>query len=183
MLAKNVKDMIKAGVVLALTVLFVSCDKKVAEEITPDGRVDVDIIEFPFAGAEQEFTVRANRPWSVSLSDDSWLSLSATEGTLTDGSPEKIGVQATRNTGARREATITVAIEGQSDIEISVVQEDGFLLFGDPSIAGILQADEMLDETNILSIPYTRGMIDEKVVVSVAVSGEGAAGITSIEDK
>ncbi|NGF58358.1 BACON domain-containing protein, partial [Parapedobacter sp. SGR-10] len=182
MLGKSIKNFVNSGIFLGFMVLLASCKKNTTEEFSPRVGVDVDVIEFPYAGSEQEFTVRANGPWSVSLSDESWLSLSLTEGTLTDGSPEKVRIQATRNSGSSREATVTIAIEGQSDIEISVIQEDGFVLLGDAGIEGILKADQAMDETNLISIPYTRGTVDEKIVVSVAVSGEGAAGITPIED-
>lgn len=182
MLGKSIKNFVNSGIFLGFMVLLASCKKNTTEEFSPRVGVDVDVIEFPYAGSEQVFTVRSDKPWEISVSDNSWLTLSLSEGTLTDGSPEKVSVVATRNSGSRREATLAVAIEGQHDIEILVLQEDGFVLLEDAVIEGVLKVDEAMDETNQISIPYSRGTVNEKLLVSVTASGEGAAGIMPVED-
>ncbi len=94
-----------AMALLCALALMVSCQK--APELTLTGPSS---IELSADGGSGSFTFTANRDWTVSCSD-SWLSVSPSSGTASDG-PVSVTVRCNANTTYEdRSATVTVRME------------------------------------------------------------------------
>ena len=141
---------------------------------------NTDVLDFSYEASSQTFTIRSNGAWSVS-SPDEWIVALTPESGSGDGvAYENVTVTVAHNGGAARSGKIDIHAAGK-EIYISVHQNEGFLLFGQPSLSGSLAVGEPVAGIN-LRIPYSRAAGNEQFNVSVSVSGEAAAGIDPVDN-
>ncbi|MDR2362416.1 MAG: BACON domain-containing protein, partial [Prevotellaceae bacterium] len=140
---------------------------------------NTDVLNFSHEASSQTFTVRSNGTWSVS-SPDEWITLNPAAGNGDGVAYENITVTVTHNGKEARSGKIAIHAAGR-DIYISVHQNEGFLLFGQPSLSGSLAIGEPATGIN-LRIPYSRAAGNEQFHLSVRVSGEAADGIEPVNN-
>jgi hypothetical protein len=140
---------------------------------------DTDVLRFSYEASSQIFTIRSNGAWSVS-SPDEWITLNPDSGSGDGVVYENVSVSASHNGNEARSGKIAIHAAGR-DIYISVHQNEGFLLFGQPSLSGSLVVGEPATGIN-LRIPYSRAAGDEQFSLSVRVSGDAADGIQPVEN-
>jgi hypothetical protein len=140
---------------------------------------NTDVLNFSHEVSSQAFTVRTNGAWSVS-SPDEWISLDPVASSGDGVTYENVTVTVAHNGSGARSGKIAIHAAGR-DIYISVHQNEGFLLFGQPSLSGSLILGEPVTGIN-LRIPYSRAIGNEQFQLSVRVSGEAAAGIEPVEN-
>jgi hypothetical protein len=138
---------------------------------------NTDVLDFSHEASSQTFTIRSNGAWGVSSTDE-WITLDPAAGSGDGIVYENVTVTVTHNGGEARSGKIAIQAAGK-DIYIDVHQNEGFLLFGEPSLSGSLAVGTSLSGIN-LRIPYSRAAGNEQFLLSVAVSGEAADGVNPV---
>ena len=140
---------------------------------------NTDVLNFSHEASSQSFTVRSNGTWSVS-SPDEWITLNPASGSGDGVAYENVTATVAHNGNVARSGKIAIHA-AERDIYISVHQNEGFLLFGQPSLSGSLAIGEPVAGIN-LRIPYSRAAGNEQFQLSVRVSGEAAGGIDPVDN-
>lgn len=159
--------------------LFTSCDKD--EVIGFFLNKTTDQLAFPWEGGEKGFAFTTNgASWTVTAADSEWISFDVAAGTAT-GKRQPILVTVAPNKGELREGKIQLKV-GEEINEILVQQEDGRLNLGEATLnTDILNIDENIDDIYI-TIPYQKGIVDDRILFSVDISGDAAAGFNPVID-
>lgn len=139
---------------------------------------DSDRLTFDYQASSQTFLICASAPWSL-YCDDSWLSITPTEGDGDGATWQEIQVAASQNTGDERQDKITI-VAGGKRLAVAVVQRKT-VAFEEPAVLGTLTSETDLEGV-VLSIPYRNAAGSETFTVSVAVAGAAAAGIQPVVD-
>ncbi|MDR1335904.1 MAG: BACON domain-containing protein [Tannerella sp.] len=140
---------------------------------------DTDALAYSYESSAKTFTVCTNGAWSAG-SGDEWIELTPASGAGNGETRETVTARVDRNTGAERSGQIAIRAAGQ-EIYISVTQAEGFLIFGEPSLSGVISENETIRDVD-LQIPYSRAAGDEQFAISVQVDGDAAAGIDPVND-
>lgn len=148
--------------------LLMLCLTSCKEEDTAFVLRSTDVMEFPYEASDQAFTICTNGSWKVE-SEDSWITVSPASGTGNGESRENVTVQVTRNAGLARTGTISMQAAGK-DLQITVVQKEGFLIFDAPYLSESLVKGKPIEDASIL-IPYSRAIGDESIQISCSLSG------------
>lgn len=169
------KRLIRNVILLVSLAYFGACSK--AE--LPFVLRSTDNLTFGYAASTQTFTVCTNGAWSVAAEDADWVTLSPTSGTGDGETREEVTVTVKRNMGDAR--TGRVAINAADEvIYIDLTQNEGHMVLGEAALNKTLVKGVALEDA-IIAIPYTKGVVDEDVMVSVSLTGPGAVGINPAE--
>ncbi|WP_160068922.1 BACON domain-containing protein [Sphingobacterium bovisgrunnientis] len=168
--------------VLLLTIFigfFTSCDKEEVMGFFLDKTTDQ--LAFPWEGGEKGFAFTTNgESWTLDAPDDEWISFDLNSGTGT-GKRQPVLVTVAPNKGEQREGKIQLKV-GQEVTEILVQQEDGRLNLGEATInAELFNIGEDIKDVYI-SIPYQKGIVDDQILFTVTMTGDGAPGFNPITD-
>ncbi|NLO71611.1 MAG: BACON domain-containing protein [Porphyromonadaceae bacterium] len=162
--------------ILIVSLCFVFSCK---EEDEPFVLRDTDLLEFNYEASSQTFTVCTNGEW-FARSEDNWITVSPESGVGDGVTREEVNVLVTRSTGNLRKGVVSISAAGK-DLEISIIQEEGFLIFGKPYLSEPLAKGVSIEDISIM-IPYSRAVGNEVLDVSFNSTG-ASAGISILENQ
>lgn len=171
----NMKRLVSNLILVVVVAYFGACSKA----DLPFVLRSTDNLTFGYAASNQTFTVCTNGDWSVSAEDADWITLSPASGTGDGETREVVTVEAKRNMGDARTGRIAIHAAGDV-IYIDLTQAEGHMILGEPALNKTLVKGVPL-EGAVISLPYTKGVVDEDIAVSVSLTGPGAGGINSSE--
>lgn len=176
------KEGLKSAVALiALCITFLTACHKDGEIVDPFLQQTSNELNFSWEGEEKGFAITTNGgAWTISAPDAPWITFDVTSGEG-KGKREPILATVALNRGEAREGKILIQAGGQQS-EITVRQEDGRLVLGEAALEpGSLALGEQIANT-YLKFPYQKGIPGDELTFSVAITGDGAAGIDPITD-
>jgi len=138
-----------------------------------------DNLAFGYAASTQTFTVCTNGDWSVSAEDADWVTLTPASGRGDGEAREVVTVAVKRNMGDARTGRVAINAAGGT-IYVDLAQAEGHMVLGEPALNKTLVKGIELEGAAI-AIPYTKGVVDEEIAVSVSLAGPGAEGIHASE--
>lgn len=158
---------------------FTSCDKDEVIGFFLDKTTEQ--LAFPWEGGEKGFAFTTNgASWTLTASDTEWISLDVSNGTGT-GKRQPVLVTVAPNKGEEREGKIQLKV-GEEIREITVQQEDGRLNLDEASLnTELFNIGEDIEDI-FITIPYQKGIVNDQILFSVDITGEGAAGFNPVVD-
>lgn len=157
---------------LAVLLLYGAC----SEPEAPFVLRSTDNLVFGYSASDQTFTIATNGDWSVSTVDHEWITVTPASGRGDGETREVVTVSVSRNMSDAREGRVAINAAGD-EIYIDVRQEEGHMVLGLPAINRTFVRGESLEDT-YLTVPYSKGILDEDIVVSAEITGTGASGIS-----
>lgn len=162
-----------------ILVVFLACFGACSKADLPFVLRSTDNLTFGYAASNQTFTVCTDGDWSVSAEDADWVTLSPASGTGDGETREVVTVAVKRNMGDARAGRVAINAAG-GVIYIDLAQAEGHMVLGELVLNKTLVKGMEL-EGAVISIPYTKGVVDEDIAVTVSFAGPGAEGINPSE--
>ncbi len=175
--------------ILALSVLgFAACSDDSTDGVDRLTR-DTDALELAYnKDASGKISVRVPGAWQATVVckdadgatvDQSWLTLDPDHGVGNGVQYQYLTVVATRNTGGKRTAVVTLSSTTRNEsVTVDITQDDGTFSVSNPSLYGSLQAN--VESQALLQVDYDKALGGEDV--SMKFSFEGNSRGLSIDD-
>lgn len=133
-----------------------------------------DALTYSYFESSQDLLVLSNGRWMVE-SNDSWISVSPSEGVGDGRTEQKVAITVTQNDEGERTGSVTLT-DGVKRLTVAVTQEDGFFTLSKPTVAPSFDLyEEIVDK--YVEIPYQKGKPNYSIDVEATLDGPGAEGL------